>query len=55
MSSVHALSSFVRLVTSLRGADFLELCVIRKKLIILIVVSCDIGERSSVLDEESGP
>ena len=55
MSSVHALSSLVRLVTSLRGADFLELCVICEKLMVYRVVSYDIGEKRSVQDEENGP
>ena len=56
MSSVHALSSLVRLVTSLRGAPgFLELFVIFEKLMVYRVVSDDIGERRSAQDEENGP
>ena len=56
MSFVHALSSLVRLVTSLRGrSGFLELCVICEKLMVYRVVSYDIGERRSVQDEENGP
>ena len=54
MSSVNALSSLVRLVTSLRGADFWS-CVICEKLMVYRVVSYDIGERRSVQDEENGP
>ena len=42
------------LVTSPRGADFLELCVICEKLMVYRVVSY-IGERRSVQDEENGP
>ena len=53
MSSVHALRSLVRLVTSLRGADFWS-CVICEKLMVYRVVSYDIGERRSVQDEENG-
>ena len=34
---------------------FLELCIIRKKLMIYRVISYDIGERCSVQDEENGP
>ena len=34
MSSVHTLSSLVRLVTSLKGANHLELCVICEKLVV---------------------
>ena len=51
MSSVHALSSLVRLVRS----GFLELCVICEKLMVYRVVSYDIRERRSVQDEEYGP
>ena len=55
MSSVHVLRSLVRFVTSLRESGFLELCVICEKLMVYRVVSYDIGERCSVLDEENGP
>ena len=34
---------------------FLELCIIREKLMIYRVVSYDIGERCSVQDKENGP
>jgi len=36
-------------------SGFLELCVICGKLMVDRVVSCDIGERRSVQDEENGP
>ena len=36
-------------------SGFLELCVIRKKLMVYRVVSYDIGERRSVQDEGNGP
>ena len=49
MSSVHALRSLVRLVTSLRGADFWS-CVSSAKSWWFTVVSYDIGERRSVQD-----
>ena len=59
MSSVHALSSLVRLVTSLREADFWS-CVSSAKSwwftqLQTRMVSYDIGERCSVQDEENGP
>ena len=54
MSSVHALNSLVRLVTSLRGVDFWS-CVICEKLMVYRVVNYNIGERRSVQDEENGP
>ena len=55
MSSVHALSSLVRLFTSLRGADFWS-CVSSAKnwWFTAGVVSYDIGERCSVQEEENG-
>ena len=54
MLSVHALSSLVRLVTSLRGVDFWS-CVSSVKSWWFTVVSYDIGERRSVQDKENGP
>ena len=36
-------------------SGFLELCIIRKKLMIYRVISYDIGERHSVQNEENGP
>ena len=36
-------------------SEFLELCIIRKKLMIYRVISYDIGERCSVQDKENGP
>ena len=54
MSSVHALSSLVGLITSLRGVDFWS-CVSSAKSWWFTVVSYDIGERRSVQDEENGP
>ena len=36
-------------------SGFLELCIIRKKLMVYRVVSYDIGERRSVQDEENRP
>ena len=39
--------------TERRG--YLELCIIRKKLMIYRVICYDIGERCSVKDEENGP
>ena len=53
MSSVHALSSLVRLFTERSG--FLELCVICKKLMVYRVVSYDSGKRRSGQVEENGP
>ena len=53
MSSVHASSSLVRLVTSLRGANFWS-CVSSAKSFYR-VVSYDIGEGCSVQDKENGP
>ena len=38
-----------------KRSEFLELCIIRKKLMIYRVNSYDIGERCSVQDEENGP
>ena len=55
MSFVHASSSFVRLVTSLREADFLNCVSSAKKLMIYKVFSYAIGERCSGQDEENGP
>ena len=55
MSSVYALSSLVRFGHFAERSGFLELCVIREKLMIYRVVSYDIGERCSVPDEENGP
>ena len=55
MSSVYALSSLVRFVHFAERSGFLELCVIREKLMVYRVVSYDIGERCSVPDEENGP
>ena len=58
MSSVLALSSLVRMISSLRGADFWS-CVICEKIMVYRVVSYDIGElevyNDSVQDEENGP
>ena len=53
MLSVHALNSFVSLVTD--RSKFLELCVICEKLMVYRVVSYDIGERCFVQDEEIRP
>ena len=53
MSSVHALSSLVRLFTE--RSRFLELCVICKKLMVYRVVSYDIGKRRSGQVKENGP
>ena len=53
MLSVHALNSFVSLVTD--RSKFLELCVICEKLMVYRVVSYDIGERCIVQDEEIRP
>ena len=36
-------------------SGFLELCIIRKKLMIYRVISYDIGERCGVQDEGNGP
>ena len=54
MSSVQALSSLVRLVTSRRGADFRSCVSSAKKLMIYRVVSYDTEEMRSVQDEENG-
>ena len=54
MSYVHALSSLVRLVTSLRRADFWS-CVSSAKSWWFTEWLADIGERHSVQDEENGP
>ena len=54
MSSVDALSSLVRLVTALRGANFWS-CVICEKMMVYRVVSYDIGERRSVQNEKNRP
>ena len=53
MSSVHALSSLVRLLTSLRGADFWS-CVSTKSWWFTVWLAM-ISERCSVKDEENGP
>ena len=37
------------------SSGFMELCVIREKLMIYRAVSYDIGKRRSVQDEENGP
>ena len=37
-----------------KRSGFLELCIIREKLMIYRVVSYDIGERGGVQDEENG-
>ena len=55
MSSVHALSSLVRLVTSLRGADFRSCGSSEKKLMIYRVVTYDIREECSAQDKKKGP
>ena len=55
MSSVHALSSSVRLVTSRRGADFRSCGSSAKKLMIYRVVSYDIREEWSAQDKKNGP
>ena len=54
MSSVHALISLVRLVTSLRERITGSVCHPRKVMIYSVVIY-DIGERCSVPDEENGP
>ena len=54
MSSVHASSCLVRLVTSLRGKDFWS-CVSSAKSWWFRVISYDIRERCSVQDKENGP
>ena len=55
MSSVHALSSLVTVVTSQRGADFRSCVSSAKKLMIYRVVNYDIREECSAQDEENGP
>ena len=54
MSPVHALSSLVRLVTSLRGGISGAVCHC-EKLMVYRVVCYDIEETPSVQDEENGP
>ena len=54
LSSVHASSCLVRLVTSLRGKDFWS-CVSSAKSWWFRVISYDIRERCSVQDKENGP